>query len=44
MSDDYIDAEGEKDNLDNKVNGIEKYMPLIAIAGIFALALTSIRR
>tara|TARA_R110002153_G_scaffold128236_1_gene276205 strand:- start:289 stop:705 length:417 start_codon:yes stop_codon:yes gene_type:complete len=44
MSDDYIDVEGEKDNSDNKVNGIEKYMPMIAIAGIFALAITSISR
>jgi hypothetical protein len=44
MSDDYIDVEGDKNNLENKVNTIEKYMPMIAIAGIFALAITSISR
>ena len=43
FSDDYIDVEGSNNNLDNKSN-IEKYMPMIAIAGIFALAITSISR
>jgi hypothetical protein len=43
-SDDYIDVEGDKNNLENKINSIEKYMPMIAIAGIFALAITSISR
>ena len=42
--DDYIDAEGEKKDLESKINSIEKYMPMIAIAGIFALAITSISR
>lgn len=44
LSDDYIDAEGDKNNMENKINSIEKYMPMIAIAGIFALAITSISR
>ena len=43
FDDDYIDVEGSNNNLDNKSN-IEKYMPMIAIAGIFALAITSISR
>lgn len=42
-ADDYIDVEGDK-NVENKINSIEKYMPMIAIAGIFALAITSISR
>lgn len=45
FSDDYIDVEGSKDNgLEKKLDGIEKYMPMIAIAGIFALAITSISK
>jgi hypothetical protein len=43
LSDDYIDVEGNN-NLENKVDTLKEYMPMIAIAGIFALAITSISR
>ena len=45
LSDDYIDVEGSNNNnLEKKVDTIKEYMPMIAIAGIFALAITSISR
>lgn len=39
----YIDAEGSKKDTSTKDN-FEKYLPLIAVAGIFALAITTISR
>lgn len=44
MADNYLDFTGGKSGSSGSKNKLEEYLPMIAIAGIFALAITSIGR
>lgn len=44
MADDYIDFSGADGKTSSKKNKLEDYLPMIVVAGIFALAITSIKK
>lgn len=45
FEDDYLDVTGDSENKEEKtIDNIGKYMPMIAIAGIFAIAIVSLKR
>lgn len=44
FSDEFIDAEGSNQLLKKSTDTFKEYIPLIAVAGLFALAITSISK